>query len=160
MIINYSVVLIRLFVATLTGRIICGLVIVGSLCLLIGCAEHRIIITSEPPGANVSIDSKERGLTPLSVPFTFYGNREVAIEREGYQTHKSIISVKPPIFQVFPFDILMLLIPYPFIDTHTYYFILEKQKGKTDIKKALERMERLKEHLEERIKEENPTTTR
>lgn len=130
--------------------------VVGSvvlLLLLIGCAEHRILITSEPAGAKVSLDGQDKGITPLSVPFTFYGKREVVLEKDGYQTYESIIPINPPIFQVFPFDIMMLLIPYPFVDNHPFYFILEKQ-GKTDIKKSLERMERLKDHLEEKLKDE------
>ncbi|HLD36828.1 MAG TPA: PEGA domain-containing protein [Planctomycetota bacterium] len=121
--------------------------------LLIGCAEHRILITSEPAGAKVSLDGQDKGITPLSVPFTFYGKREVIIEKDGYQTYKSIIPVSAPIFQIFPLDIMMLLIPYPFVDNHSFYFIMEKQ-AKTDIKKPLERMERLKDHLEEKLKDE------
>jgi hypothetical protein len=123
------------------------------LLLFIGCAEHRIIITSEPSGASVRLDGKEKGITPISVPFTFYGSREIVLEKDGYQTYKSIIPVNPPIFQVFPFDILLLFVPYPVVDSHSFYFILEKQ-GKTDIKKSLERMERLKEYLEEKLRNE------
>lgn len=123
------------------------------LLLLFGCAEHRIIINSEPPGASVCLDGKEKGITPISVPFTFYGNREIILEKDDYQTYKAITQVNPPIFQVFPFDILLLFVPYPFVDSHSFYFILEKQ-GKTDIKKSLERMERLKEYLEEKLRNE------
>ena len=129
------------------------LLVIGLL-LLFGCAERRIVLTSEPTGAKVYMDGQEKGITPLSVPFTFYGSREVVIEKDGYQTYKSIVPIKPPVFQIFPLDILILFVPYPIIDTHTFYFILEKQK-KTDIKKCLERMARLKEHLEEKIREEN-----
>lgn len=121
--------------------------------LAIGCAEHRILITSEPAGAKVSLDGQDKGITPLSVPFTFYGKREVVLEKDGFQTYKSIIPISAPILQIFPIDIMMLLIPYPFVDNHSFYFILEKQ-GKTDIKKSLERMERLKDHLEEKLKDE------
>jgi len=128
-----------------------GLIILSL--LMAGCAEHRILITSEPAGAKISLDGQDKGITPLSVPFTFYGKREVILEKDGYQTYKSIIPISPPIFQIFPFDIMMLLIPYPFVDNHSFYFILEKQ-GKTDIKKSLERMERLKDHLEEKLKDE------
>jgi hypothetical protein len=124
--------------------------------LFIGCAERRIIINSEPPAASVRLDGKERGITPISVPFTFYGKREVILEKDGYETYKAIIPLPTPIFQVFPFDVLMLLVPYPFIDQHQFYFILEKQK-KPDIKKSLERMERLKEYLEEILRKRNKT---
>jgi hypothetical protein len=128
---------------------IAGLIV--TVILLAGCAEHRILITSEPPGARVYLDGQDKGLTPASVPFTFYGYREITLEKDGYQTYKSIIPVSAPIFQIFPFDIMMLLIPYPFVDNHTFYFILEKQ-SKPDIKKSLERMDRLKDHLEEKLK--------
>jgi len=131
-------------------------IFVSLLFFIISCAEHRILITSEPAGAKVSLDGQEKGITPLSVPFTFYGKREVVLEKDGYQTYESIVPINPPIFQVFPFDIIMLLIPYPFVDNHSFYFILEKQ-GKTDINKSLERMERLKDHLEEKLNDEGIT---
>jgi hypothetical protein len=123
------------------------------LLLISGCAEHRIIINSEPPGASIRLDGKEKGITPISIPFTFYGGSEVVLEKDGYQTYKAIIPINPPVFQVFPFDILLLFVPYPFVDSHSFFFILEKQ-GKTDIKKSLERMERLKEYLEEKLNNE------
>lgn len=128
-------------------------VLVFIVILISGCAEHRILITSEPSGARVYLDGQDKGLTPASVPFTFYGRRELTIEKNGYQTYKSIIPIKAPILQVFPLDIMMLLIPYPFVDNHAFYFIMEKQ-GKTDIKKAIERMDRLKDHLEEKLNDE------
>lgn len=132
----------------------CLLLLLLGMLVFAGCAERKIIITSEPPGASVTIDGRERGITPVSVPFTFYGKREVVLEKDGCQTFKSIIPITPPVFQVFPLDLLMLFVPYPFVDNHTFYFILEKQ-GKTDIKKCLERMERLKEHLEEKIRSDS-----
>ncbi len=146
--------------ASLTGRAVTFIFYLSSFIFLAtGCAEHRILITSEPAGAKVALDGQDKGITPLSVPFTFYGKREVIVEKDGYQTYKSIIPVSAPIFQVFPFDIMMLLVPYPFVDNHSFYFILEKQ-GKPDIKKSLERMERLKDHLEEKLKEDGTAKPR
>ena len=121
--------------------------------LTCNCTQRRIIIATEPPGAAVTVDGEDKGLTPTSFQFSFYGGREIVLEKEGYQTYKSIIPVNAPVFQIFPLDLMMLLVPYPFIDTRTFYFILEKQ-GKTDIKKCIERMEKLKEHLEEELRNE------
>jgi TonB family protein len=41
-------------------------------------------IETEPPGARVSVDGKEVGITPLTVPSVAPGLRTVRIERDGY----------------------------------------------------------------------------
>ncbi|MBI4711961.1 MAG: hypothetical protein HY762_01440 [Planctomycetes bacterium] len=58
--------------------------------------------------------------------------------------------VKPPFIHIFPFDIVMIFVPYPIIDHHEAYFILSKYK-KPDVKKSLEQAEILKEHLQKTL---------
>lgn len=53
---------------------------------LTGCVQRTITVTSEPPGAIVSLNDEEVGRTPVTVPFTFYGTYDVRLELAGYQT--------------------------------------------------------------------------
>jgi len=69
---------------------------------LSGCVQRRFIVRSQPEGALVTIDRKSIGLTPLSVPFTYNGTREVQLEKDGYKTIKVQQRVKPRWYETFP----------------------------------------------------------
>jgi len=37
-----------------------------------GCIRSRIIVTSDPPGADVTMNGLHRGRTPIEIPFIWY----------------------------------------------------------------------------------------
>jgi hypothetical protein len=78
--------------------IIAGLVLVS----LTGCVQRRFLVRSQPEGAFVSIDRQPIGLTPLSVPWTYNGTREIQLEKDGYKTIKVQQRVKPRWYETFP----------------------------------------------------------
>jgi hypothetical protein len=54
--------------------------------LAAGCSTKRYLeIASEPTGATVFVNGVPRGTTPVRVPFTYYGQMEVRLEKAGYQ---------------------------------------------------------------------------
>lgn len=130
--------------------------LIGIICItlmlagLIGCAERQITIRSEPPGAKVIIDNEDKGLTPVTFPFTYYGTYQLALEKEGYQTLKTMLPVSPGFIHVFPVDFFLMLVPYPFIDNYEAFLIMEKTE-KQDLKKVLKHAELMKEHLEQEL---------
>lgn len=67
-----------------------------------GCVQRRLQIRSQPEGALVSIDRQPVGLTPLSVPFTYNGTRELQLEKEGFKTVRVDQNVRAPWFDKFP----------------------------------------------------------
>ena len=62
-----------MFPTRITTTLIVGLLLVS----LTGCVQRRLIIRSQPEGAFVTIDRRQIGLTPLSVPYTYSGTREI-----------------------------------------------------------------------------------
>lgn len=48
---------------------------------LISCVERRIDIQSTPSDAEVYLDGEYQGKTPISIPFDFYGTREVRLRK-------------------------------------------------------------------------------
>ena len=54
-----------------------------------GCVERFITVTSKPAGAIVWLNDEEVGVTPVTVPFTWYGEYGVVLRKEGYQTLKT-----------------------------------------------------------------------
>jgi PEGA domain-containing protein len=63
---------------------------------LAGCVERRYTIRTDPPGAQVIVNGEEIGPSPVSRSFTFYGDRDITLINEGYQTQRLIQPIKPP----------------------------------------------------------------
>lgn len=71
-----------------------------------GCVQRRLQIRSQPEGAQVSVDRQAVGLTPLSVPYTYHGTREIQIEKDGYKTVRVEQNINPPWFDRFPVSLI------------------------------------------------------
>ncbi len=68
--------------------------------------QRRVLVNSNPEGALVTIDHQPIGHTPVAVPFTYYGTREVRIEMDGFQTQKIKHRFVPPWYQIPPLDFI------------------------------------------------------
>ncbi len=84
--------------ARITMSLITGLLLVS----LTGCVQRRLIVRSQPEGAFVTIDRRPIGLTPLSVPYTYSGTREVQLEKDGFKTIKVQQRIDPTWYEKFP----------------------------------------------------------
>ena len=54
-----------------------------------GCIERTVTIRSEPDHALVYLNDDEVGRSPVTVPFTWYGDYDIVIRKEGYETLKT-----------------------------------------------------------------------
>lgn len=72
----------------------------------IGCVQRRLQIRSQPEGAFVSIDRQPVGSTPLSVPYTYSGSREIQLEMDGFKTVRVEQNVRPAWFDRFPISLI------------------------------------------------------
>ena len=68
-------------------------------CLLTGCVERRFRVESNPPGAYVYVNNVPHGPTPVDVPFLFYGDYEIKLVKDGYETLKVKQNVSTPWYQ-------------------------------------------------------------
>ncbi|HEX8341966.1 MAG TPA: PEGA domain-containing protein [Tepidisphaeraceae bacterium] len=84
----------------------------ASASLLSGCVERRMTITSDPPNALVYLNGEEIGRTPIERDFLFYGNYDVVVRKEGYETLKTSRQVKAPWWQYPPIDLFAELLPW------------------------------------------------
>ena len=87
-----------------SGRTFLTVVIAIGVVCQIGCntVKRRMIIRSHPEGAFVTIDRQPVGYAPVSVPFTYYGVREIQLEKDGYQPIKVAERIAPPFYDSFP----------------------------------------------------------
>ena len=73
---------------------------------LTGCVQRRLQIRSQPEGALVSVDRQPVGTTPLSVPFTYYGTREIQLDKDGFKSVRVNENIDPPWYQRFPISLI------------------------------------------------------
>jgi hypothetical protein len=71
---------------------------------LSGCVYRRLIVRSDPPGAQVILDGQEVGNTPVAVPFTYYGTRQLTLVKPGYETRTELVKIPAPWYQWMPLD--------------------------------------------------------
>ncbi len=93
---------------------------------LVGCVERTLEIRSDPPGAKAYLDDEPVGVTPVTVPFSFYGTREVRLARDGYRPHRALVTLNPPVYEWFPLDFLFEnLLPFTLRDAHVHEAVLD-----------------------------------
>ncbi len=89
--------------------------------LAVGCVERRMTIRSTPSNALVILDGQEIGFTPVSVPFTYYGAREVKLIKDGYETRVIRQRVAAPWYQTPGIDFVAeALVPVRIRDERDY----------------------------------------
>ena len=92
------------------------------------CVERYISITTKPAGAIVWLNDEEVGATPVTVPFTWYGEYEVVVRKDGYETLKTSQQADAPVYQWIGFDFVAeCLLPMTFVDRHNWEFSLIHQ---------------------------------
>lgn len=64
-----------------------------------GCVHRRLMVNSNPPGAMVLAEGREIGYTPTAVDFTYYGQRELTLIKDGYETTTRMVPIRAPWYQ-------------------------------------------------------------
>jgi hypothetical protein len=86
------------------GLFLCCLGVL-TLGLSTGCAQRELTINSEPQGALVYLNGQEVGRTPMKYDFRWYGDYDVVLRMDGYETLKTHRKIYTPIYGMPPFDL-------------------------------------------------------
>lgn len=82
-------------------------VILPALATLVACGvDRRLRILSEPAGAEVSVDGRIIGETPVEYHYTHYGTHRIYISRKGYKSTEREVNLEAPWYGQFPFDVV------------------------------------------------------
>ena len=107
-------------------------VAVGFLALA-GCTGRAISVTSAPPGAEVSINHRVVGRTPVRVLFTHYGTYHLELRLDRYQTLVRDEVLRPPGYGYDPVTFLTdNVIPARINDEFLFHYVLEPVREETD----------------------------
>jgi hypothetical protein len=115
--------------------------------LLTGCVERKLMINTEPQGALVILNDEEIGISPVTVSFNWYGDYQVKISKQGYETLNTNRELKAPLHDHFPFDFFaQILWPGRIVNSYEWTFELAPQKQPTR-EELIQKAEELKEQL-------------
>ena len=112
--------------------------------LLSACVERALIVETTPPGAEVWIDGDLEGLSPVRVPFSHYGTREVVVMKGGFATVREIRPLEAPWYERFPVDFFSENL-WPVTLTDERYFVYTLKPEALDPEGVLTRARRLRE---------------
>jgi hypothetical protein len=125
------------------------LLVVGLAVIVIvsGCVERQLTINTKPQGALVTLNDEEIGISPVTVSFNWYGDYDVRISKEGYETLKTHRKLKGPWYDDFPFDLFAnCLTSKRIVDSYEWTFEL-KEKQQPERQKLIEDARQLKQQL-------------
>lgn len=92
-----------------------------------GCIRRTIEIDSQPQGAIVYLNDEEVGRTPTEVPFTWYGNYDVRLAKQGYQTLNTTRELKAPVGEWPGPDLFVEIMPWTTHYRYQWNFELAEQ---------------------------------
>ncbi len=108
-----------------TRRIAAALALGAAAVALTGCVERRIVITSDPTGAAVTLNDVDVGLTPLEVDFTYYGVYDVQLRKPGFEPLLTTADADAPWYEWPGIDIVSQAIPPTDRTMIRWHFALE-----------------------------------
>ncbi len=94
-----------------------------------GCVRRTVTITTAPQGAAVLLNDKAIGTTPVTVDFTWYGDYDVILRKDGYETLKTHHRLQTPWYELPGLDFISeVLVPFNIHDKQEMAFALEKRE--------------------------------
>lgn len=119
----------------------------GVILVISGCVERKLTINTSPPGALVVLNDEEIGISPITTAFQWYGNYNVIISKQGYETLKTHRKLQGPWYDKFPFDFFAQIVnPKRIVDKYEWTFELP-EKEIPDKKELIQSAEELKNKL-------------
>ncbi len=112
-----------------------------------GCGSRTIFVTSDPPGALVTLNGVEVGPTPLEVGFRFYGQYDLRLRKDGYEPLAAAPWAAAPWYDYPPMDFILL--PLPINTTVRWHYEMQPMSVEQDSHDALvERAEDMRQAIQ------------
>lgn len=93
--------------------------------LLTGCVRRSMTINTDPQGAQVHLNDQMIGTSPVTTDFTWYGDYDIVIRKEGYETLRTNHRIETPWYELPGIDFISeALVPWTVHDKHEVSFAL------------------------------------
>lgn len=119
----------------MTARRLCTLpLLVASILVLVGlagagCVRRTVTIKSDPQGAATMLNDQLVGTTPVTVDFTWYGDYDIILRKDGYETLRTHHRIPSPWYQLPGLDFVSeVLVPWTIHDQHEVSFALAPEQ--------------------------------
>ena len=112
-----------------------------------GCVERKLTINTQPQAALVALNDEEIGLSPVTVSFNWYGDYNVRISKDGFETLNTHRELKGPWYDKFPCDLFAQLLNPKMIEDHYEWTFKLEEKRQIHREKLIENAEKLKKAL-------------
>ncbi len=97
----------------------------GLICTLIcGCSQRSLLVSTTPSGAQVYLDARAVGVTPLEIQFEYYGHREIIVRKKLMESVAREVELEAPWNETFPFDLVCAF--FPFKDEHKVHIDMQE----------------------------------
>ena len=119
----------------------------NTLCRTVGAVAGQAFVGKVFAVFGVALDGQDRGKTPLSIPFDYYGERFLELRLREHRVKRTFIDIPTPWYQYFPLDFFFeLLWPGTLKDTRSFHFVMDlSEPGEMGEKPAiLERADKLR----------------
>ena len=94
-----------------------------------GCIRRTVTVNTDPQGASVTLNDQRVGTSPVTVDFTFYGDYDVILEKQGYETLHTHQRLKTPWYELPGIDFFTeVLVPSTVHDHQQMSFTLQPAK--------------------------------
>ncbi|MFZ2873586.1 MAG: PEGA domain-containing protein [Phycisphaerales bacterium] len=89
-----------------------------------GCLDRTLLVTSDPPGASVTVNDVEVGRTPVEASFTYYGTYDVLLTLEGHEPLRTRATASAPVYEYPPLDLAAEALPARIRNQVKWHFTL------------------------------------
>ncbi len=97
----------------------------------VGCIARTLTVESAPAGAEVRLNGRLVGTTPVTVPFRHYGVYRVELRKAGFETLESEEPVLAPLYARFPLCLFTELLWPGRIRDDDHFLTYELEKPRT-----------------------------
>ena len=92
------------------------------------CVERTLTVVTVPDNADVYLDGHLVGKSPVTLPFSYYGTREIVVRKPGYRVERRLETMTAPHFQDPPWDFYYeTLTSDLYVDAWTFPYVLAPQ---------------------------------
>ena len=110
-----------------------------------GCIERTVTIETEPQGATVFLNDEEVGRSPVRVPFTWYGDYDIVIRKQGYETIQTNDQIRTPWYELPGIDLFTeCFIPFTVHDNRVLETFVMSPSAAVEKEALLESAEELR----------------